>query len=130
MEGVMPRKSNNDLIEDLLLKVKALVFSLLHLKDLFQVVKLRDQHEGIQLKTAEIIKIFQAIRKFGQCKMLVFGLGNDSPFWCSANGKGPARGNHQPPLGCDPGRWSNGSQILSRDSVQNVQHLYSIPAGW
>ena len=88
MESVTPRKSSRDQIESLLLKGKALVFTLLHLQDLLRVLKLRSQHEGIQLKPAELIKIIQAIRQFSQCKMLVFGLGNDSPFWCSANGEG------------------------------------------
>jgi len=88
MDSVTPKKSSRDHIESLLLKGKALAYSLLHLQDLFRVVKLRSQHEGIQLKPAEVIKIFKAIGKFDQCKMLVFGLGNDSPFWCSANGDG------------------------------------------
>ena len=88
MESVTPKKSSRDHFEALLLKAKALAFSMFHLQDLIQVVKLRSKHEGIQLKPAEIIKIIQAISKFDQCKMLVFGLGNDSPFWCSANGKG------------------------------------------
>jgi len=88
MKSVTPRRSSRDKIESFLLKVKAFAFSLLNLRDLFQVVKLRSQHKGIQLKPAEIIKIFHAIRKFGKCKMLVFGLGNDSPFWCNANGNG------------------------------------------
>jgi uncharacterized protein (TIGR01627 family) len=88
MESVTAKKTNHDRVKSFLLKVKALAYSLLHLKDHIQVVKLRSQHEGIQLKPAELIKIFQAIRKFKDCNMLVFGLGNDSPFWCSANGKG------------------------------------------
>jgi len=71
-----------------MLKVKAIAYSLLNLRDLFRVVKLRKQNEGIQLRAAELIKIFHAIDKFEQCNMLVFGLGNDSPFWCKANGKG------------------------------------------
>jgi hypothetical protein len=59
------------------------------MQDLFRVVKLRRAHEGIQLKPAEIIKILHAISEFESCKMLVFGLGNDSPFWCEANKHGP-----------------------------------------
>jgi len=88
MESVTPKKTNRDKVETLLLKVKALAYPLFRLKDFIQVAKLRNQHEGIQLKPAELIKIYQAIRKFSNCNMLVFGLGNDSPFWSSANGKG------------------------------------------
>jgi len=88
METVTAKKGRRDKNETFLLKVKAVFYSLFHLQDLFRVVKLRNVHEGIQLRSAELIKIFHAIEEFEQCNMLVFGLGNDSPFWRSANGKG------------------------------------------
>lgn len=88
MKRVSPERNSRDKIESFLLKVKAASYSLFHLKDLFRVIKLRHKHEGIQLKPAEIIKILHAIESFETCNMLVFGLGNDSPFWCEANGHG------------------------------------------
>ena len=88
MKSVTPKKSSSDKIESFLLKVKAASFSLFHLKDLTRVNKLRRAHEGIQLKPAEIIQIIHAIESFETCNMLVFGLGNDSPFWCEANRQG------------------------------------------
>lgn len=88
MESVTPAKSFRDRLESFLLKGKALTFSLFHLSDLFRVLKLRKKHRGIQLKPAELIKIYRAIRRYEACRMLVFGLGNDSPFWCGANRQG------------------------------------------
>lgn len=88
MESVRAKKRFRHKVESFLLKVKAIAYSLFNLQDLFRVVKLRKQHDGIQLRPAELIKIFQAIRSFEQCNMLVFGLGNDSPFWCRANSNG------------------------------------------
>lgn len=88
MESVIAKKRFRDKVESFLLKVKTIAFPLFNLQDLFRVVKLRKQHAGIQLRSAEIIKIFHSIREFEQCNMLVFGLGNDSPFWCRANSNG------------------------------------------
>jgi len=88
MKSVSPKKNNCDKIGSFLLKVKAASYSLFHVKDLIRVLKLRRKHEGIQLKPAEIIKVFHAIESFESCNMLVFGLGNDSPFWCEANRQG------------------------------------------
>lgn len=88
MISVTAKKSPRDKTESFFLKIKAVVYSSLHLRDLFRVVKLRGAHEGIQLRPAELIKIFKAIAEFEHCKLLVFGLGNDSPFWCEANKNG------------------------------------------
>ncbi|MDF1576259.1 MAG: hypothetical protein P1P86_13810 [Bacteroidales bacterium] len=35
-----------------------------------------------------MIKIIHAVQSFDPCRMLVFGLGNDSPFWCEINKHG------------------------------------------
>lgn len=88
MEKVSAKKSKGDKFESFRLKIKAIAYSLYHLRGLLYVSKLRKKHSGIQLKPAEIIKIAHAVESFDQCKMLVFGLGNDSPFWCEINKKG------------------------------------------
>lgn len=88
METVTAKKSRRDKNETFLLKVQAVFYSLFHIQDLFRVVRLRNAHEGIQLRSAELIKIFHAIEEFEQCNMLVFGLGNDSPFWREINRNG------------------------------------------
>lgn len=88
MESVTPKKTFIVRIGYLLLKLKAAVYALFNLKDLFRVLRLCRQYEGIQLEYAEIIKIFHAMAEFRPCHMLVFGLGNDSPFWKDANGNG------------------------------------------
>lgn len=88
MDSITDRKSSQDKVESFLLKVKAVAYSLLNLKDLFRVIRLRNHYGGIQLRPAEIIKIVHATRKFEHCNMLIFGLGNDSPFWCEINSKG------------------------------------------
>jgi len=53
-----------------------------------QSIKLRNQFKGIQLQVAELLRIVHAIRSSERCNMLVFGLGNDSPFWVEVNGNG------------------------------------------
>jgi len=88
MESVSPKKSIGDKFVSLFLKIKAATYSLLHIQDLIRIRKLRRAHEGIQLKPAELIKILHAIAEFEHCKLLVFGLGNDSPFWREANRQG------------------------------------------
>ena len=88
MESVSTKKTRSDKFESFRLKSKAIVYSLIHLRGLLHVVKLRKRIGGIQLRPAEIIKIAHAIRQFDHCKMLVFGLGNDSPFWYEINSKG------------------------------------------
>lgn len=88
MESVVPRKKFRDRVELRLLRLKAIAYSLSNIRDLFRVIKLRNQHSGIQLRPAELIKVFNAINEFEHCRMLVFGLGNDSPFWCDANENG------------------------------------------
>ncbi|KQC09377.1 MAG: hypothetical protein APR62_02610 [Smithella sp. SDB] len=43
---------------------------------------------GIQLSTLQIKVICKTIKRKTPCKLLVFGLGNDSSFWTSLNRKG------------------------------------------
>lgn len=88
MLGVTPKKSSRDRIESFLLKVKAVSYSLFHLRDLFRIIKMQRVHEGMQLRPAETIKIVHAVASFEKCNMLVFGMGNDSPFWYDVNSKG------------------------------------------
>ncbi len=88
MESVNPKKNRSDKFESSRLKIKAVAYSLFHFRELLHVMKLRNKIGGIQLKPVEIIKIAHAVKKFDHCKMLVFGLGNDSPFWCEINKKG------------------------------------------
>jgi hypothetical protein len=88
MESITERKSRRDKSESFLLKLKAVAYSLFNLRDLFRVIRLRNKHGGIQLRPAELIKVFHSIRKFDQCRLLIFGLGNDSPFWVDANSRG------------------------------------------
>jgi hypothetical protein len=88
MKSITEKMSSRDKAEKFLLKLKAMAYSLFHLRDLFKVVRLRNKHGGIQLRPAELIKIFHAIGRFEKCNLLIFGLGNDSPFWIEANGQG------------------------------------------
>lgn len=88
METIVERKNGRDKVGSFHLKVKAVAYSLLNMQDLIRVIRLRNHHGGIQLRPIEIIKIAHATRKFEQCNMLIFGLGNDSPFWCEINSKG------------------------------------------
>lgn len=88
MESISAKKNRSDKFESFRLNIKAIAYSLIRLQGLLYVVKLRRKTGGIQLRPAEIIKIAHAVRKFDHCKMLVFGLGNDSPFWCEINRKG------------------------------------------
>ncbi|MEZ5069603.1 MAG: hypothetical protein R2751_01200 [Bacteroidales bacterium] len=59
-----------------------------HPLDALRIARLRKCYEGIQLKTAELIRIAHAIEEREGCHMLVFGMGNDSPFWEEINKKG------------------------------------------
>jgi hypothetical protein len=88
MESVTAPKTGRDKLGSFLLKLKAAAYSLFNLPDLLRIIRLRRKHAGIQLRPAELIKIFHAIGQFGPCNFLVFGLGNDSPFWCEVNGQG------------------------------------------
>ena len=49
---------------------------------------LRKRYGGIQLRVPEIVRIVHAIRSLEGCNLLVFGLGNDSPFWRDVNKSG------------------------------------------
>jgi len=40
---------------------------------------------GVQLTTAQLSAVAAAVRKRARCKLLVFGLGNDSLFWLGLN---------------------------------------------
>lgn len=75
-------------MEILLLKIKGGWYCLFHLSELYRIAKLRKAYEGIQLKPVELMKIRRAISEFASCRMLVFGLGHDSPFWCRVNNRG------------------------------------------
>jgi len=88
MPNITPRKQKGDKVESFLLKSKARLYCLAHLKDTFRLMRQRRHHIGMQLKTTEAIKVVHAIEQFDQCNLLVFGLGNDSPFWCEANKNG------------------------------------------
>jgi hypothetical protein len=88
MGNITERKRSWERVEPILLKSKAVAYSLSNLRDFFRVVRLRNRHEGIQLRPAELIKIVHAIGKFERCNLLIFGLGNDSPLWVEANSQG------------------------------------------
>lgn len=88
MDRVTPKKTSRIRMEAALLKVRAFLYSLLHLCDLIRIRRIRSAYEGIQLKAAELIKIYRAISEFESCSLLIFGLGNDSPFWCRVNHRG------------------------------------------
>jgi len=49
---------------------------------------LRKRYGGIQLKVRELLRIVHAIRSSGNCRLLVFGMGYDSPFWRRINRNG------------------------------------------
>lgn len=88
MPRVSPEKKIIDRLIISYLKIKAGLYSLLHLKGVEQIRKLKQQHKGIQLKMAELLKIIHAIEEFEECRLLIFGLGNDSSFWSAVNHKG------------------------------------------
>ncbi|MBF2099361.1 MAG: hypothetical protein IGQ88_13455 [Gloeomargaritaceae cyanobacterium C42_A2020_066] len=46
------------------------------------------KHLDFQLNAKEITLILSAIQRHPQCRLLVFGLGNDSLLWCRANCRG------------------------------------------
>ncbi len=50
----------------------------------FHIDKLREAHD-IQLGTEQLKVIMSAVRKTDSCRLLVFGLGNDSLFWSRIN---------------------------------------------
>ena len=85
MNRVTPKKTLCIRLGILLLKIKAGWYSMLHLRELFRVSKFRKEHDGIQLKPVELMKISRAVSEFESCRMLVFGLGNDSLFWYRTN---------------------------------------------
>ena len=61
------------------------MYCIYFLIECFRIRRLRNQFKGIQLKAVELIRIVHAINEFDKCRFLVFGLGNDSPFWHKAN---------------------------------------------
>jgi len=88
MESVKRKKRGIDYLIIFYLKCKAGLYSLLHLKGVLQIRKVKKEHKGIQLKMAELLKIIHAIEEFEACRLLIFGLGNDSSFWNAVNKKG------------------------------------------
>lgn len=80
MPRVSPEKKIIDRLIIYYLKIKAGLYSLLHLKGVEQIRKLKQQHKGIQLKMAELLKIIHAIEEFQECRLLIFGLGMTPPF--------------------------------------------------
>lgn len=48
----------------------------------------RKKYGGIQLKVPEMLRIVNAIRNSEDCRLLVFGMGYDSPFWSRINRHG------------------------------------------
>ena len=88
MKSVIAKRTPGYRIEVFLLKIKAALYAMLHLSDLLRILRLRGGFEGIQLKQAELLKIYHAINQFESCRMLVFGMGYDSPFWHRINSKG------------------------------------------
>lgn len=49
---------------------------------------LRKRYGGIQLKVAELLRIVNAVRDSEDCRLLIFGMGYDSPFWNRINRNG------------------------------------------
>lgn len=64
------------------------MYCVFHLAKALQVRKVKKKHSGIQLKLAEILKVKECIDSFENCRLLIFGLGNDSPFWNEINAHG------------------------------------------
>jgi len=85
MDRVTPKKTVRIRAGMLLLKMSGGWYSLFHLRELFRISKFRKAHDGIQLKPVELMKISRAVSEFESCRMLIFGLGHDSPFWCMTN---------------------------------------------
>ena len=69
-------------------KFKGYIYYLFHLAKALQVRKVKKKHSGIQLKLSEILKVKECLDSFENCRFLVFGLGNDSPFWNEINAHG------------------------------------------
>jgi len=69
-------------------KLKGNIYYLFHLAEALQVGKVKKKHTGIQLKMAEILKVKECLDSYENCRFLVFGLGNDSPFWNEINASG------------------------------------------
>lgn len=88
MPEITPEKQKGDKLESFRLKSRARLYCLAHPGDTFRLMRRRRRYKGMQLKTIEAIRVIHAIEQFEKCNLLVFGLGNDSPFWCEANKKG------------------------------------------
>lgn len=57
--------------------------------ELFRKVRrFRRCNKGVQLQINEMLLIARTIRQFSKCRFLVFGVGNDSPFWWEINKMG------------------------------------------
>ena len=88
LTSVRPPKRTIDYLSITYYKLKAGMYIILHLKKTREIRNLKRQHQGIQLKMIELLKVTRAIEEFESCKMLIFGLGNDSAFWKEANSSG------------------------------------------
>ena len=100
MKSVIAKKTTGYRFEVFLLKIKAALYAVLHVSDLIKILRLRTSFEGIQLKQAELLKIYHAIGQFKSCRMLVFGMGYDSPFWRHINSAGRTVFLHSPGFTC------------------------------
>jgi glycosyltransferase involved in cell wall biosynthesis len=72
---------------------------------------------GIQLKPAELLPIVRSISAVPGCRLLVFGCGNDSPFWETTN-----MGGTTAFLEDDPAWLSAARTKLTRSIVEQVQY--------
>ncbi|MBA7534686.1 hypothetical protein ES705_26935 [subsurface metagenome] len=85
---IRKKRDLNQILESFIQKIRSRLYCWYYWKDYFEVLRLRKQYEGIQLKAAELLRIVHIIRKFNHCRLLVFGLENDSPFWGEVNKNG------------------------------------------
>jgi len=67
--------------DKVLLRSRARLYSLLHLGGELKVLKMRRRAGGVQMKVSEILQVAHACEAFRDCRLMVFGLGYDSPIW-------------------------------------------------
>jgi hypothetical protein len=102
-------------IENLINRIIFKFFVISHQRELTDIESLRNQFPGIQLMAVELLYIVKAIRQFPSCRMLVFGLGNDSHFWVQATNPG------QPVFLEDRARWFN--EITTKYPSIHAYHI-------
>jgi uncharacterized protein (TIGR01627 family) len=56
--------------------------------DIDRIEELMQEYPGMQFHSSEVQAVFQAIVRADNCKLLVFGLGNDSKLWSRLNSGG------------------------------------------